>query len=70
MSRIVDETVEVGSWCKRCGARWSWCNHNANCRSKPDEVDDAHAERIRARYGMGKRLNPDHDSTSYMDKGR
>jgi hypothetical protein len=32
-----------------------------------DNMSDAEAERVQARYALGKRSNPDHDTTSYRD---
>lgn len=31
-------------------------------------MSDQEAERVKARYALGKRTNPDHDETSYRDK--
>lgn len=57
-----------GWYCARCGVfsinSLGACVHPVTCIQiiKHDE-----AERIRARYALGKLHNPDHDTTSYRD---
>lgn len=63
------------SWstrCGRCGEDWDPphirrnCVHPFTCRVI--DMSDQEAERVKARYALGKRTNPDHDETSYRDK--
>ena len=56
---------ETGLYCVRCGLRY----YQARCvHTGTDEyLDHDEAERIRARYQLGKQFNPDHDETSYRD---
>jgi hypothetical protein len=49
--------------CSRCGEPYTICPHLYTHR--PD-ITPAHALRIKAAYAIGKRCNPDHDTTSYF----
>lgn len=57
-------------YCGRCGGRYfsgpgdPKCNHT---NTADPAVDDTHAERIRARWAIGRQHNPDHDETDYRD---
>ena len=53
-------------FCCRCGVKYRNCPH---LNTVDASIDDAHAERIRARYAWGREFNPDHDETSYTDEG-
>lgn len=47
----------------RCGKFYDRCKHiNTAMKMSPE-----HADRIKARYALGKMFNPDHDNTSYTD---
>ena len=58
-------------YCTRCGLEFNWrpasgepaCVHTNTAASIL--LDEA--MRIRARYELGQRFNPDHDMTSYRD---
>jgi hypothetical protein len=50
--------------CRRCGEIYMLCPHT-NCTGGP--IPDDHATRIRARYAIGKRFDPDnHDTNDYF----
>ncbi len=50
--------------CKRCGEIYISCPHYATWG---DGIDTNHAERIKARYALGKRFNSeDHDTADYF----
>ncbi|HEY1216720.1 MAG TPA: hypothetical protein VGE93_24105 [Bryobacteraceae bacterium] len=54
-------------YCARCGrAAWALCFHPVHLLREDITPDEA--ERIRARYALGKQFNPDHDTTSYRDR--
>lgn len=52
--------------CGRCGCRYhsSLCPHT---NTEVPDMSDEEADRVIARYALGKRFNPDHDQTSYRD---
>ena len=50
--------------CARCGDWYPACPHTGT--HVYDGTDDE-AARVRARYALGRRHNPDHDTTSYRD---
>jgi hypothetical protein len=56
---------QKNAFCCRCGQLYDHCMH-INCTTTGD---DEHAERIRARYAIGKEFNPEHDSADYTDNG-
>lgn len=49
--------------CSRCGQLYDQCQHINTMGT----ADEEHAARIRARYAIGKRFNPDHDTAAYTD---
>lgn len=51
--------------CSRCGQLFVECIH---FRTGVNDMSDAEAVRVQARYAFGKRHNPDHDTTSYRDR--
>lgn len=52
-------------YCKRCGEDYSTCPHLATSDSERT-IDAARAERIRARYELGKKFDPaGHDTNDY-----
>lgn len=55
-----------GTYCVRCGepAYSDKCVHPVGLHT---EISRDEAQRIRARYALGKLHNPDHDTTSYRD---
>lgn len=52
--------------CRRCGERFfgTSCKHFG---TPTTDMTHEEAERVKARYALGKRFNPDHDTTSYRD---
>lgn len=49
-------------FCRRCGHIYKNCLHI----NTGFHADEARAERTRARYELGRRFNPDHDTTDYF----
>lgn len=62
----------TGLYCLRCGRDAAECVHLHLFRTDGTlmnvTADPNHAARISARYDIGKRFNPDHDTTSYSDE--
>lgn len=54
------------SYCTRCGEH-PFIGNCVHPLSLAKVISREEAERIRARYALGKRYNPDHDTTSYRD---
>lgn len=56
----------LAGYCARCGEVYASnkCPHHGTYAR---DISAAEAERVRARYALGKRSNPDHDTTSYRD---
>lgn len=52
-------------YCTRCGQLYDQCRHINTGFTTSDD----HAARIRARYAIGERFNPDHDTADYTDAG-
>jgi hypothetical protein len=50
-------------FCCRCGQLDEHCPH-LNCATT---FDAEHAARIKARYAIGKRFDPNHDTADYTD---
>jgi hypothetical protein len=53
------------SRCRRCGEFFRNCHH-INTEAPVDMITAEHAERIKARFEIGKRFNPDHDNADYF----
>jgi hypothetical protein len=59
----MSEALKRLTRCGRCGDWFYRCPHIG----VPVKMADEEAERVRARYAIGRRLNPEHDVTSYRD---
>lgn len=55
--------------CARCGDLFygNTCVHNGTA---VEDMTDDEAARVRARYAIGKKHNPNHDETSYRDRAQ
>jgi hypothetical protein len=54
-------TVVLGR-CSRCGSVYRYCLHSGTYKT----ITDDHAVRIAARYAIGLKFNPDHDTADYF----
>lgn len=52
------------TYCSRCGEKFWGCPHHGTLAY---DITAAEAERIRARYALGKLHNPEHDTANYRD---